>query len=121
MATISPWLSVSDTTAAIAFYESAFGAVTGERLDDEAGRAQVANLSVDGADFWVQHDPDATREVAARAPVRMILAVADPDTAFARALAAGATEVSPVHDAHGWRVGRLADPCGHHWEVGRRL
>jgi PhnB protein len=53
--------------------------------------------------------------------VRMILTVDDPDSVFADAVAAGATEVSGVHEGHGWRIGRIADPSGHHWEIGRRL
>jgi PhnB protein len=53
--------------------------------------------------------------------VRLILTVADPDAAFARAIAAGASEVWPVSEGHGWRVGRVADPYGHHWEIGREL
>ena len=36
-------------------------------------------------------------------------------------LAAGATEVAPVSDGHGWRIGRIAAPDGHHWEIGRPL
>ena len=48
----------------------------------------------------------------------MTLAVKESDAAFHRALAAGATEIAPVSDGHGWRSGRLADPLGHHWEVG---
>jgi PhnB protein len=51
----------------------------------------------------------------------MILTVDDPDAAFAAAVAAGATVVAAVHEGHGWRVGRIADPFGHHWELGRRL
>ena len=38
-----------------------------------------------------------------------------------RALAAGATLVAPVSDEHGWRLGRIADPFGHHWEIGKPL
>ena len=38
-----------------------------------------------------------------------------------RTLAAGAAEVVPVGEAHGWRLGRLVDPFGHHWEIGRPL
>jgi uncharacterized glyoxalase superfamily protein PhnB len=34
-----------------------------------------------------------------------------------RAVAAGATEISPVGEEHGW-LGRIADPSGHHWEIG---
>jgi PhnB protein len=51
----------------------------------------------------------------------MILIVPEPDAAFARALGAGATEIAAVYEGHGWRVGRLADPLGYHWEIGRPL
>ena len=51
----------------------------------------------------------------------MILTVPDPDAAFDRAVAAGAQEVFPVGEGHGWRLGRLVDPFGHHWEIGRPL
>ena len=53
--------------------------------------------------------------------VRMLLVVDDPDEMFARAVAAGATEVSPVEDEHGWRLGRIDDPFGHRWEIGKPL
>jgi PhnB protein len=51
----------------------------------------------------------------------MLLTVADPDAAVRRAVAAGATEVMPVAEAHGWRLGRIVDPFGHHWEIGKPL
>ena len=54
--------------------------------------------------------------------VRVSLHVDDPDAAAARAVAAGATEMFPVADQpYGWRQGRVVDPFGHHWLVGRRL
>jgi len=51
----------------------------------------------------------------------MILTVGDPETVFAHALAAGASEIFPVGEAHSWRLGRLVDPCGLHWEIGHPL
>jgi PhnB protein len=51
----------------------------------------------------------------------MVLETAAPDALFARALTAGATEIAPMYHGHGWHVGRLAAPDGHHWEIGRRL
>ena len=119
-ASIAPWLSVADGAAAVAFYTSAFGAVVRERLED-GGRVLVANLSVGPADFWVQEDAATTPTALGGLSVRMILAVDDPDAVFARAVAAGATEVNPVSEGHGWRIGRVCDPFGHHWEIGRRL
>ena len=51
----------------------------------------------------------------------LILTVPDPDTMFARAVAAGARPVIAVEEAYGWRLGRVVDPYGHHWEIGRPL
>ena len=53
--------------------------------------------------------------------VRMILTVPDPDATFAQSVAAGAREVVAVAEAYGWRLGRVVDPFGHHWEIGRPL
>lgn len=117
MTNIAPWLSVHDATQAAEYYKAAFGAVELERLA-EGGEVMVAQLSIDGAEFWIQHEPSA---VVDGSQVRMILTVADPDSMFTTAIAAGATEVAPIHEDHGWRVGRVADPYGHDWEIGRRL
>src|SRR5256886_16766161 len=51
--------------------------------------------------------------------VRMVLTVPDPDATFAKALAAGAREVTAMQDAYGWHLGRVVDPFGHHWEIRR--
>jgi PhnB protein len=121
MSDIAPWLSVRNATDAVDFYRAAFGAIDSDRLEDEAGDVIVARLSIDGADFWVQHDPDSSPDAINGMSVRMILTVEDPDSVFARAVAAGATEVAPIYEEHGWRIGRIADPSGHHWEIGRRI
>ena len=81
----------------------------------------VAHLSVGGADFWLQEDPESSPEVQDRRSVRMILTVDDPDSVFEQAVAAGATVVAAVYEDHGWRIGRIADPFGHHWEIGKPL
>jgi len=119
---ISPWLSVTDAAAAVRFYEAAFGAVEVEadRFED-AGTLVVAHLAVGEADIWVQADPEASPDADRPASVRMILSVDDPDAVFARAVGAGARAVAPVADGHGWRIGRVADPAGHHWEIGKPI
>ncbi|MGH7912863.1 MAG: VOC family protein [Candidatus Dormibacteraceae bacterium] len=78
-------------------------------------------MAVDGAEFWVTREPEASPQAPGGRCVGMIVETADPDAKFARALAAGATEVTPMYDGHGWHLGRLADPSGHHWEIGKRL
>ena len=44
----------------------------------------------------------------------MILAVADPNAMFDQAIRAAATEVYAVSEGHGWRIGRVMAPFGHH-------
>jgi hypothetical protein len=60
-------------------------------------------------------------ETLADATARMVMVVDEPDVAFARAIAAGATVVSPVTDQYDWRLGRVVDPFGHDWEIGKPL
>ncbi len=121
---IAPWLSVRQAAKAVEFYKSAFGAAEVFRIDAPDG-AVVARLSVDNAEFWLgdespQHH-NFSPESLGGATVRMVLTVADPDAVFKRAVTAGATAVVPVSEMHGWRVGRIVDPFGHHWEIGRQL
>jgi PhnB protein len=116
--TIAPWFPVGDGDRAVAYYQAAFGAVERERLTDDDGRVAVARLSIDEAEFWIQTEPDATPTEAGEA-FRMILTVDDPDAVFRQALLAGATEVSPIGEDHGWRTGRLVDPFGYQWEIGK--
>jgi PhnB protein len=121
-AKIAPWLSVADATKAVEYYKAALGALELERLEDEAGSVVVAQLSIVGADFWVQQDGETDpHALGDGSPVRMILTVEDPDAVFAQAVGAGAREVAPITEGHGWRIGRVADPSGHHWEIGKPL
>ena len=120
-ASIAPWLSVPDGLSAIEFYTTSFGAVELERLEDDAGHVVVAQLSLRGARFWVQMDSDSSPAALGGISVRMIVIVGDPDKLFERAVAAGATQVSSMHNAHGWRTGRVSDPFGHHWEFAKPL
>jgi PhnB protein len=121
---VAPMLSVRRGAAAVDFYKAAFGAAEVFRIEAPDG-AVVARLSIDGAEFWVSDESpphgNFSPETLGGGTVRMILTTADPDAAFAVAVAAGARAVSAVADAHGWRVGRVADPFGHHWEISRPL
>ena len=123
MASIQPELWVDRPAAAVEFYRAAFGARVLLRVGD--GDDIVAQLDVDGAVFWVASADDAMRRLspqrAAGATGRTLLVVDDPGAFTARAVAAGAQERSPVGDEHTWRVGRVVDPCGHEWEIGRPL
>lgn len=121
---IAPMLSVRNGAGAVEFYKAAFGAREVFRVEDPGG-AVVCRLSVDGADFWVADESpehaNFSPESLGGGSVRMILTVPDPDATFAKAVAAGAREVVAVKEDYGWRLGRVVDPFGHHWEIGHPL
>jgi PhnB protein len=122
--TIAPLLSVRTGAKAIEFYKAAFGASELYRVDAPDG-AVVAQLSVDGADFWLADESpehlNFSPESLGGGTARMVMTVEDPDAALERAVAAGATIVWPVSNQYGWRLGRIVDPFGHHWEIGKPL
>lgn len=120
-ASIAPWLSVNNAAEAIKFYKAAFSAVELYRLEDGDGNIAIAELSVRGANFWIQEEAASIPAMVGRGFFRMVITVNDPDALFELAIAAGATEIAPINEEHGWRIGRVADPFGYHWEIGKRL
>jgi PhnB protein len=121
---ISAMLNVRGGAKAVEFYKAAFGAVELFRVDDPAG-AIVAQLGVDQASFWVADEApehaNPAPETVGGATVRMVLVVGEPDAIFDRAVSAGAAVVWPMRDDYGWRIGRVLDPFGHHWEIGKPM
>ena len=119
---IAPMLSVRNGARAIEFYQAAFGADVLFRIDSDSGEV-VARLSVAGAEFWLADESpqhfNFSPETLGGGTARMVMTVENPDAVFERALAAGAKAVWPVSNQHGWRIGRIVDPFGHHWEIGK--
>ena len=125
-------LTVRNGARAVDFYKAAFAATELFRFDDESG-AVIAQLAVGGADLWLADEPSANAQTSEEnfnfspeslggSSARMILVVDNPDAVFDRALAAGAKVVWPVDDkSYHWRLGRLVDPFGHHWEIGKPI
>jgi PhnB protein len=116
-------LSVRRGPEALAFYAAAFGAEVDYQVGEES---IVAQLSIGGeATFWVADESpehfNFSPETVGGPTVRMLLIVDDPDASITRAVDAGATLVAPAADEYGWRLGRVADPFGHHWEIGKPL
>lgn len=123
--TVAPMLNVRRGADALAFYETAFDTAELFRTESPDG-AVVAQLSIGDCAFWVADESPEHQnpgpETLGGSTMRMVLVVNDPDAVFGSAIAAGATSVSPVEDQpYGWRVGRLVDPFGHHWEIGKPL
>ena len=123
---IVPELSVRNGVEAVEFYARAFGAVEVYRVGGTDDNPDVvAELSVGGASFWVSDEAPSSGnfspESVGGGTVRMLLVVGDPSAAVERATKAGAREMYPVAEEHGWLLGRIVVPYGHHWEIGRPL
>ncbi len=122
---IKPVLSVRNGSAAVEFYKKAFGAEEIMRIDSPDGEI-VAELSIQDALFFLADESpengNFSPESVGGNSVRIALTVIDPDAVFAAAISAGAHEIYPVADQdYGYRLGRLSDPFGHHWEIGRPI
>ena len=123
---ISPELSVRRGLDALDFYKAAFGAVELYRVGGtEESEDVVAQLSVGTTSFWVSDESPPNRNFSPESlggtTVRLLLVVDDPHAVVERAVALGAAEIAPVDEQHNWLLGRIEDPFGHHWEIGRPL
>jgi PhnB protein len=123
---VSPELSVRRGRDAVEFYKAAFGAREIYRVGGTDEHEEVvAQLSLGNASFWVSDESPPNRhfspETLGGSTVRLLLVVEDPRSVVEAAVALGATEVAPVEKTHGWLLGRIEDPFGHHWEIGKPL
>ena len=119
---ITPHLVCANASAAIEFYEKAFGAIEESRLAGPEGSLWHACIRIGGAAvFLVDEMPHmgALGPLALKgSPVTVHLMVEDVDATVARAVAAGAKVTMPVTDMFwGDRYGMLIDPFGHKWSV----
>lgn len=123
---VFPYLCVTDTAAAIAFYARAFGASEKFRLVEPGGRIGHAELDIGGTTIMLC---DEFPEYGIRAPqpgvgtpLSIHLHVDDADAVIALAVAAGAMLQRPASDAfYGERSGSIIDPFGHRWMIGHSI
>ena len=123
--TITTMLYVRRSAAAADFYIRAFGATPLLRLDNEDGSVLV-HLAIGSGNFWLSEESPVHQnfspESLGGSTMHMVIIVDNPDALFDQAVAAGASSICPVRDEpYGWRIGRLLDPFGHHWEIGKVL
>jgi len=123
---VSAQLAVRRGREAVAFYEAAFGATEVSRVggtDDH--EPVVAQLAVGDTTFWVADESpehaNYSPETLGGGTVKLLLVVDDPQAVIDRAVELGARQVYAAAQEHGWLLGRIEDPYGHHWEIGRPL
>jgi PhnB protein len=122
---VTPYLIIDGAAEAIRFYEQAFGATEVMRLPmgDKIGHAEIriGDSIVMLSDEW----PDFGKlgpKARGGATSSLMIYTEDVDGAYARALAAGATEERPPEDQFwGDRMGSLVDPFGHSWSLATHI
>jgi PhnB protein len=124
--TVSPQLAVRRGREAVAFYMAAFGAVEVHRVGGtDEHESVVSQLAVGDSSFWVADESPSHRsfspETLGGGTVKLLLVVDDPQAVIDRAVGLGATQVYAAEAQHGWLLGRIEDPYGHHWEIGKPL
>ncbi len=117
-----PMLTIDKGTMELEFYKNAFGAVELRDWKNDDGSIHVSEMEIDGAMFHFHEESTDGHSFSPRrhggVTTTIGLMVADVDLVMARALAAGAIEISPAQDYfYGYRQGELADPLGHRWVI----
>ena len=124
--TVSAQLAVRRGRAAVDFYKAAFGAVEVHRVGGtDAHEPVVAELAVGDSSFWVADESPEheafSPETLGGVTVKLLLVVDEPQAVIDRAVRLGARLVYAAESQHGWLLGRIEDPFGHHWEIGKPL
>lgn len=119
---VTPYLCVDGAAAAIDFYVSVLGAVERMRMPAPGGAIGHAELTLGNSVVMLADEFPGmgfrSPKAVGGTPVTLHVYVEDVDAVFAKALARGAKELSPVKDEfYGDRTGRLEDPFGHRWNL----
>lgn len=120
-----PYLTVHDGAGALEWYAAALGATEVMRVE-AGGILGHAEFTIGGAPFYLSDEHPQLGVVSPRSlggtSVAMHVTVADVDTLFERAVAAGAVPLAePADQSHGARHGTLVDPFGHRWMLSQPI
>jgi PhnB protein len=119
--TVTPRLVVRDGAGAIDFYRLAFAAEEiGERFTGPGGEVIHAEVRIGDSVVMVTEE-SADHETPSSPQCIMATYWEDVDTAWERAVGAGAEIIYPLADHfYGERGGRLRDPLGQQWMLSQR-
>lgn len=120
--TVTPYLIVRDAARAIDFYRDAFGATEIMRMPGPGGKLMHAEIRIgDSVVMLADEFPEMDvlgPESRGGCTSSILLYVPEVDSAYARALSAGAKELRPLQNQFwGDRMGTVTDPFGHNWSL----
>lgn len=123
---VTPYMALRDTVAALDFYRRAFGAELVMKLDMPGGKIAHAEVRIGDSIIMMSEENEEwgnkSPQSLGGSPMFLMIYVPDVDAAFTKALSAGATQVRPVEDQfYGDRTGTLKDPFGYQWTIGTHV
>lgn len=123
---IIPRLVCYDGAIEIAFCVATFDAVEVNRRPGPGGMMAHALLTIGGEMIMIEGEwptlPSRAPKPDGSSPVIIFVYVEDVDKTFERALAKGATAITPPQDQFwGDRIAWIMDPCGHVWTIATRI
>jgi PhnB protein len=121
----APELHIPNGTFNVDFYTN-FGASEHLCLRNDDESIHVVELEFNGAIFHLHETMrhfGALEPVGAKGVTTVIgLFVPNVDEVMAKAIKAGATEISPATDhEYGYRQAMFLDPFGHYWQVQKKM
>jgi PhnB protein len=120
--TLTPYLAVEDASAAIDFYQRAFGAKERARMAGPGGSVMHAELEIGDSvvrlsDPFPQASTKPPKELGGTS-VSIMTYVEDTDALYKQAIDAGATSLMEPDDMFwGDRFSSVQDPFGHSWTI----
>jgi len=120
---ITPYITCRDAARAVEFYQQAFGAtLKGGVMKGPDGKVMHAELLIGDSVLMLADEFPAFGSLSPQAiggsASGLHIYVEDVDSAFDRAVKAGAVVEMPVSDMFwGDRYGKLRDPFGHKWSI----
>lgn len=119
---LTPYMTVRDAARAIEFYKQAFGAVEKGVMHGPDGKVMHAELRIGDSIFMLADEfpqyGSLSPQSTGGSGMGLHIYTEDVDSAFDRAVKAGATVEMPVSEMFwGDRYGKLADPFGHKWSI----
>jgi PhnB protein len=122
---VIPYLIIDGAADAIEFYNQVLG--TKERMR-MGGGGKVGHAELELGDSMIMladESPDSPAKSPkgqGGSPVTISLYLEDVDGVWAKAMAAGATELRPPTDQfYGDRTAQFEDPWGHRWNIGTHV
>ena len=125
-ASLTPYLMVRGAAQAIDYYKKVFGATERLRMPGPGGMIFHAELQVGDSVLMLADEHQGTVMkgplTVGGSPVTLHLYLDNVDETFAKAIAAGATQIRPLQNQfYGDRSGMLRDPFGHIWNLGTHV